>query len=67
MTLGLGALLGVTACDTGKPADVTRRPAATFRASCATPSLGVCTEYTDEAFALGASLTKAGCPELRGS
>lgn len=60
----------MTACDTAKPADVTaavRRPAGAFRASCATPSLGVCTEYSDDAFALAAPLAKTGCLELRGS
>lgn len=60
-------LLVLAACDTGKPADVTARRPPTFRASCATPSLGVCTEFSDEAFALGASLAKTGCLELRGS
>lgn len=63
-------LVVLAACDTGKPADVTasvRRPAPMFRASCATPSLGVCTEYTDDAFALGESLAKTGCLELRGN
>ncbi|MER2566570.1 MAG: hypothetical protein ABTQ32_37960 [Myxococcaceae bacterium] len=59
-------LVVVAACDTGKPADVAApvRPAAAFRASCATPSMGVCTEYAGDAF--GTSLAKTGCLELRG-
>ena len=36
-------------------------------ASCVTTSLGVCTEYTDEAFGLGESSLKAGCVEGRGA
>lgn len=63
-------LVVVTSCETGKPADLTaavRRPAGAFRASCATPSLGVCTEYNDDAFSLAEPLAKTGCLELRGS
>lgn len=61
------ALLG---CDPHKPSDVTAaiaRPAASFKASCTTPSLSVCTEYTDDAFGLGESLLKTGCLETKGA
>lgn len=37
-----------------------------FRASCATAALGVCTEYGDEAFALGEARLKAGCDDAKG-
>lgn len=68
--LALLASLSLLACDTQKPADVTAalaRPPASFKASCTTASLGVCTEYTDDAFGLGESLLKTGCLETRGA
>jgi hypothetical protein len=37
------------------------RPPPVFRASCFTPVLGVCTEYTDQALALGEELLRASC------
>ncbi|MDX2014074.1 MAG: hypothetical protein SFW67_28005 [Myxococcaceae bacterium] len=63
-------LLSVTlaACN-GTPAPVavaSLRVESRFRASCATPALGVCTEYRDDAFALGESRLKAGCDDARG-
>lgn len=57
-------------CDASRPVEVTAslaRPPPVFRASCVTTVLGVCTEYTDEAFGLGESSLKAGCVEARGS
>jgi hypothetical protein len=57
--LALLACLSLLGCDTEKAADVTAalaRPPATFKASCTTASLGVCTEYTDD-----------GCLETRGA
>lgn len=58
------------ACDVSRPVEVTAaltRPPPVFRASCVTTSLGVCTEYTDEAFGLGESSLKAGCLDSHGA
>ncbi|MER2566568.1 MAG: hypothetical protein ABTQ32_37950 [Myxococcaceae bacterium] len=63
-------LLLMAGCDVSRPVEVTAsltRPPPVFRASCITTSLGVCTEYTDEAFGLGESSLKAGCVEGRGA
>lgn len=61
------AAVSVLACEVApRPVEVTR-PAPLFRASCWTAPLGVCTEYTDEAFALGESLLKTGCHEVSGT
>jgi hypothetical protein len=58
----------LAACN-GPPAPVAAaslRLESRFRASCATPVLGVCTEYRDEAFALGEARLKVGCDDARG-
>jgi hypothetical protein len=58
----------LVACN-GTPAPVVAaslRLESRFRASCATPGLGVCTEYADEAFALGETCLKTGCDDARG-
>lgn len=68
--LALLACWSLLGCDVHKPGDVTAalaRPPASFKASCTTPSLGVCTEYTDDAFGLGESSLKAWCLETRGT
>lgn len=63
-------VLLLAACDGQRPVEVATalaRPPPAFRASCTTAALGVCTEYTDDAFGLGESLLKTGCLETRGT
>lgn len=65
--LGL-ALVVLAACEDRRPAAVAVPPAApAFRASCTLPVLGVCVEYTDDAFALGESLVRAACTGSQGT
>jgi len=65
-----GVLLGVTlalaACQSRRPAAPKPPPAPAFKASCSLPELGVCTEYTDAAFALGETSVKTVCTGSRG-
>ena len=59
MSLALGLALAGSACTKDKPAEAQAKAAAPeFKASCNTPSMGVCTEYTEEAFVLGEALVK---------
>ena len=60
------AMLALAGCAKEPPAP-TATPAPTFKASCSTPALGVCTEYMNDAFVLGEEVLKTGCLETKGT
>jgi len=62
----LGLALAVCGCSKEKAAAAVKA-VPTFKASCNTPTMGVCTEYTEEAFVLGEELVKTTCTETKGS
>jgi hypothetical protein len=62
----LFAAVALAACAPA-PAVPAQRPAPAFAGSCATPVLGVCTEYNDDGLALGEELLKASCAASLGS
>jgi hypothetical protein len=64
--LALGLTLAASGCTKEKPAEAVKAAPA-FKASCNTPTMGVCTEYTEAAFILGEELVKTGCTETKGS
>lgn len=64
----LGLALAASACTKDKAADAPAKAAApSFKASCNTPAMGTCTEYTEEAFVLGEELMKTTCTETKGT
>lgn len=66
---GFALALAFAACERPRALEAAGevRPPPTFRASCTTPALGVCTEYTDDAFALGETFLERSCLEGQGS
>lgn len=67
MSKPLVVALALCACGCARSEGPPPAPPAPFRASCQTPTLGVCTEYTEAAFVLGEELVKTGCLELKGT
>lgn len=59
----LAVLLAACAKDRDNPP----KPAPAFKASCSTPALGVCTEYSEDAFVLGEEVLKTTCTETKGT
>ena len=64
-------IFALAGCDARPPveaaAGAATRAAPTFKASCSTPKLSVCSEYTDAAFALGEEVLKIGCTQSHGA
>ena len=61
--------LALIACDDKKSSGAARSGATAdaIKASCNSPKLGVCTDYTEAAFVLGEELVKTACTETKGS
>lgn len=59
-------LLVLAACQRPRAVEPEAPARPAFRASCDTP-LGVCTEYSDGAFALGEAFLETSCHESRGT
>lgn len=65
--LSLVVVAALTACAREGDRPASPAVAAAFKASCATPSLGVCTEYSEDAFLLGEEVLKSTCAETKGT
>lgn len=63
----LAVALALCACGCARDPEPPPASLDPFKASCRTPTLGLCTEYTEAAFALGEELVKTGCLALQGT